>query len=583
MTSRVPTLIGLCFSVAAGVLGPIGCESEPDELCLGDPCVITGTHVVDPFSQIDFEDRDVVLSGTLDIDSGSVTILAGSFRMTPTGTILTSPLGPSGGSIEIEVIRDITIEGTSGAAIDVRGAPGGAITLTATDGSISSGRALRAAGLAGGPVGGEILLTAGFDVSIENVLDAQAGSFAGSAGSIRIDAGRDVRVTSVDIDGGTEGSGVFEAVAGGSARIGPVDARGAGSGGLGGEITIDALGSVSLEGPIAAQGAGTAGGEGGIVTLFSGTGELLEVLATVRVDGVGIGNCAGSFSADGGTVVIAANIDADGECAGSIDLVATDELRVEAGSLVQARSGNLSSGSFAAQSRGPIFLAGTIQVDGGGLGGGDGGTLRILGDGAVTVAGQLTADARNSLSTAGAIELFGCRIDVLPAARLEADGDLGTIDVFISREAVLSGTFTAGTEIALAHADEVPPPQIAGASFSPAPTIVPSDTLTPCSCADHDRDGDAVADECDNCSEVFNPSQVDADANGIGNACDCDFDGDGQCTGSDLALWAGDFELRRDSGLGTDLNDDGVVNVVDYFFLLTGLARGEPGPGATVP
>ncbi len=35
-----------------------------------------------------------------------------------------------------------------------------------------------------------------------------------------------------------------------------------------------------------------------------------------------------------------------------------------------------------------------------------------------------------------------------------------------------------------------------------------------------DSDGDGVADECDNCDAVVNPSQTDSDSDGIGNACD---------------------------------------------------------------
>src|SRR5215470_13108792 len=37
-----------------------------------------------------------------------------------------------------------------------------------------------------------------------------------------------------------------------------------------------------------------------------------------------------------------------------------------------------------------------------------------------------------------------------------------------------------------------------------------------------DTDGDGVADACDNCPSVYNPSQLDGDLDGAGAACDCD-------------------------------------------------------------
>ena len=35
-----------------------------------------------------------------------------------------------------------------------------------------------------------------------------------------------------------------------------------------------------------------------------------------------------------------------------------------------------------------------------------------------------------------------------------------------------------------------------------------------------DIDGDGVTDDVDNCPEVSNPGQEDADSNGVGNACE---------------------------------------------------------------
>jgi len=99
-----------------------------------------------------------------------------------------------------------------------------------------------------------------------------------------------------------------------------------------------------------------------------------------------------------------------------------------------------------------------------------------------------------------------------------------------------------------------------------------------------DADGDGVGDACDLCRFDPNPpgeggaigEQLDSDGNGIGNRCDCDFDGDGLCGPGDFDLFVSDFASRVDGGSGTDMNGDGVVDIRDYHLLLRALTRGEP-------
>ena len=91
---------------------------------------------------------------------------------------------------------------------------------------------------------------------------------------------------------------------------------------------------------------------------------------------------------------------------------------------------------------------------------------------------------------------------------------------------------------------------------------------------DLDSDGDGVADSVDNCREVANALQVDADADGFGNRCDPDLNSDGIVNVVDLGLLRARF-FSADAV--ADFNVDGAVNIVDlgilrsYFFL-------PPGP-----
>ncbi len=55
-----------------------------------------------------------------------------------------------------------------------------------------------------------------------------------------------------------------------------------------------------------------------------------------------------------------------------------------------------------------------------------------------------------------------------------------------------------------------------------------------------DADADGVGDICDNCPDDFNPGQEDADDDGLGNPCDPDIDGDGVLNDGDSSGEAGD-------------------------------------------
>ena len=93
-----------------------------------------------------------------------------------------------------------------------------------------------------------------------------------------------------------------------------------------------------------------------------------------------------------------------------------------------------------------------------------------------------------------------------------------------------------------------------------------------------DPDGDGQTNTGDNCTEVSNRNQCDADRDGYGNACDGDFDENGRVDAVDVSVYfAPDRAAGRDSGRGTDLNCDGVVDDADAA-LLARLIGSAPGP-----
>ena len=92
-------------------------------------------------------------------------------------------------------------------------------------------------------------------------------------------------------------------------------------------------------------------------------------------------------------------------------------------------------------------------------------------------------------------------------------------------------------------------------------------------------DGDSVPDDLDNCLLIDNEDQRDTDGDGFGNACDADLNNDGVINVVDLGLLRSVFFTNDPNA---DLNGDGVVNVVDLG-ILRAQFFGEPGPGAQVP
>jgi glucose/arabinose dehydrogenase len=90
-----------------------------------------------------------------------------------------------------------------------------------------------------------------------------------------------------------------------------------------------------------------------------------------------------------------------------------------------------------------------------------------------------------------------------------------------------------------------------------------------------DSDADGVVDQQDNCTQVANADQRDADSDHYGNACDADLN-------DDFIVDATDIRLLKDafftSDANADLNGDGAVNFADLARAKELASDASPGP-----
>jgi len=95
-----------------------------------------------------------------------------------------------------------------------------------------------------------------------------------------------------------------------------------------------------------------------------------------------------------------------------------------------------------------------------------------------------------------------------------------------------------------------------------------------------DGDGDGRPDSEDNCLEVANPGQADANLDGFGDACDADYDDDGAVTAMDFVVLQDAYFSQRGEphwNAAVDHDGDGTITGVDFAVLCT-LYLSPPGP-----
>ena len=112
-----------------------------------------------------------------------------------------------------------------------------------------------------------------------------------------------------------------------------------------------------------------------------------------------------------------------------------------------------------------------------------------------------------------------------------------------------------------------------------AGAVYPSIAATP-----PDADGDGVPDYSDNCINLANASQLDADGDGFGNLCDADLDNNGSTNSADHVILSSVLSENAKSSAraaAADLDGNGRVTTADWIRLRAYLGT-PPGPSGLV-
>lgn len=332
-----------------------------------------------------------------------------------------------------------------------------------------------------------------------------------SRGAVRVSAGGALTISgTVDVSHGDCAACLIALNTGGDLALDHLDAHATGTGTDGGQIDLEARGSITLDGTISAQGSGgdpDTGGIGGSVTVDAGQDLLVNgsmVLRGTAPDGDG-----GVADLEAGRDLVqgaGAVIDTDGGgsgCGGSDNsFVAGRDLRLGTVTAVGASCG---AGAVDASADRDVSVSDVLVLSS--SGDGEAGDISMQAGRTLTVAATMRANG-GSAGKGGSVDLESCRIDVVAGVSILTNGPHGANTLLAHDTMTIGGRLEAGAFNKLRYGDPEAAPVITGVII-PDTTPIYDAALDACStpavCGDGVLEGREECEDgntfaCDGCS-----------------------------------------------------------------------------------
>lgn len=467
----------------------VGLGLVANDLCAptADPCVVNRAFTATSDSVIDVGSRDLQFIGNGSIaTNGNDLTIKGRKVVTSPGTLLRTSgrtRADAAGTLEIEA-GEILVTGD----IDVRGAPAGDCDLIASGALTISGDMRGRAEAA--DTSASVTTMEADRVFLTGSIDLDGGR-DDSGGDLTI-SGREITISgTLNVEGGDGGSVDITATESLTVSTSAsIRTRATTTAGDGGDLTLASEGLLDLRGELRANGrdgGDDGGGDGGQVML-TGDGRLV-VTASAKIESLG-GSPDGlggdiELSSLFGTIDIAGTVDAGSEdregSGGSID-VSADGNTVVSGTL-EARGALGGAGEVEIAAGGDLNITSMGLLDASATREANAGTVSLSADERIALDGKIRATTPASTAAGGVVSMDACGVAIGSTGDVRSAGKAAENAIDAGGPITVRGAMIAlapdGSNV-LRYPTQGPPPVTSGATFAPAPMLLPDSGIVPC-------------------------------------------------------------------------------------------------------